>query len=158
MVHLAQTIHLSCTDNSIASKLTETRFHRTHVTEEIHRVGPNDFWAYDTFPVNRAPIFQMYRNEIPHDPRHLGFPSGTSNTISECIVHLGQCVHLCCTDSLKNRCTIPSGASRLAIYPNRPKRASTWASSIRSTIGCVNNNLCAHSTFDANRAPILHWH
>jgi hypothetical protein len=49
-------------------------------------------------------------------------------------------------------------ASRLALSPNRPERASTWAMSPRSTIGCIQNDFCACGTFDANRAPILHWH
>jgi hypothetical protein len=48
-------------------------------------------------------------------------------------------------------------ASRLAQSPNRPKWASTWVSSPRSTIGCVQNDLWAYGTFGANRAPILHW-
>jgi hypothetical protein len=30
--------------------------------------------------------------------------------------------------------------SRLALSPNRPKQASTWASSPRSTIGCIQND------------------
>jgi hypothetical protein len=32
MVHLAQTVHLSCTDTNIISKQEELRFHVTHVT------------------------------------------------------------------------------------------------------------------------------
>jgi hypothetical protein len=32
MVHLAQTVDLSCTDTNIISKQTETRFYMTHVT------------------------------------------------------------------------------------------------------------------------------
>jgi hypothetical protein len=47
-------------------------------------------------------------------------------------------------------------ASRLALSPNGPKRASTWASSPRSIIGCIQNNFWAYGTFGANRAPILH--
>jgi hypothetical protein len=47
--------------------------------------------------------------------------------------------------------------SRLALYPNGPKRASIWVSSPRSTIRCVQNDLWGNGTFDANRAPILHW-
>jgi hypothetical protein len=49
-------------------------------------------------------------------------------------------------------------ASRLALSPNKPKRASTWAMSPRSTIGCIQNDICAYGTFGANRVPILHWH
>ena len=40
MVHLAQTMHLSCTDTNPASKRKEVRFHMTHVTYEFHRVHP----------------------------------------------------------------------------------------------------------------------
>ena len=32
MVHLAQTVHLSCTDTNTISKENEVRFHMTHVT------------------------------------------------------------------------------------------------------------------------------
>jgi hypothetical protein len=46
-------------------------------------------------------------------------------------------------------------ASRLALSPNGMKRAYIWASSPRSTIGCVQNDLWAYGTFDANRTPIL---
>ena len=40
MVCLAQTMHLSCTDNNTVSKRTETRFDMTHVTQEFQRVRP----------------------------------------------------------------------------------------------------------------------
>jgi hypothetical protein len=36
----------------------------------------------------------MDRNEIPHDPRHLGVPSGAFKMISEPMVRLAQTVHL----------------------------------------------------------------
>jgi hypothetical protein len=49
-------------------------------------------------------------------------------------------------------------ASRLALSPNGPKWASTWASSPRSTIGCIQTNFWAYGTFSANRAPILLRH
>ena len=35
-------------------------------------------------------------NEIPHDPRHLGVPSGVSETISEPMVRSAQTMQLCC--------------------------------------------------------------
>jgi hypothetical protein len=47
MVRSAQIVHLSCTNTNI-SKQTKTRFQMTHVTY--------DFWAYDKFGANRAPI------------------------------------------------------------------------------------------------------
>jgi hypothetical protein len=90
----------------------------------------NDFCAYGTFGTNRAPILhwhyhclQMDWNKIPHEQCHIGDPSGASKIISDPMLRSAQTVHLL--------------ASRLALSPNRPKRASTWASSPRSTIGCV---------------------
>jgi hypothetical protein len=49
-------------------------------------------------------------------------------------------------------------ASTLALSPNRPKRASTWASSPSGTVGCIQNDFWAYDTSCANCAPILHWH
>jgi hypothetical protein len=63
----------------------------------------NDFWAYVMFGANRAPNWHQHRhypqtdwNNIPHDPRHHGVPSGASKIISEAMVRLAQIVHLSC--------------------------------------------------------------
>ena len=40
MVHLAQTMHLSCTDTNTVSKLKEAGFDMTYVTYKFHRVSP----------------------------------------------------------------------------------------------------------------------
>jgi hypothetical protein len=55
------------------------------------------------FSTNRAPILhrhkhylQLDQNEIPHDPWHLGVPSGASKMISEPVVRSAQTVHLSC--------------------------------------------------------------
>jgi hypothetical protein len=146
------------------------------------------------FSINRAPILhrhqhylQMHQNEIPHDPCHLGVPSGVYKTISEAMVRSAQTVHLSCVKisnifewsgstfhlslvtleyhqvrlkwflSLwyvwRKSCTYL--ASRLALSPNDMNQASTWASSPRSTIRCVQNDFWSYGTFGANRAPIL---
>ena len=62
-----------------------------------------DFQAYGTFGANRATIWhrrehclQIDQNEIAHDPRHLGVPSGESKMISEPMVRLAQTAHLSC--------------------------------------------------------------
>jgi hypothetical protein len=47
--------------------------------------------------------------------------------------------------------------SSLALSPNGLNWASTWGSVPWSTIGCFQNNFGAYGTFDANRAPILHY-
>jgi hypothetical protein len=63
----------------------------------------NNLWAYGTFGANHAPILQQHQhylqmdqNEIPHDPRHLGVPSGASKTTSEAMVRSAQTVQLSC--------------------------------------------------------------
>ena len=66
----------------------------------------NVFQAYDMFNANHAPILrqdshylQMDQNKIPHDPCHLGVPSGASKMFSEPMVHFMQTVHLSCPDT-----------------------------------------------------------
>jgi hypothetical protein len=61
----------------------------------------NGFWSYGTFGANCGPILHRYKhyiqmdqNEILHDPRHLGVPSGASKNISELTVRSSQTIHL----------------------------------------------------------------
>jgi hypothetical protein len=86
----------------------------------------------------------MDRNEIPHDPVNSEFHRVCPKWfLSLWYVRRKQCTYL---------------ASRLALSPNKLNRASTWASSPRSTIGCVPNGLWAYGMFDTNYAPILQQH
>jgi hypothetical protein len=91
--------------------------------------------------------------------------------ICEPMSRLAQPMHLYCTNTniasksilepiVPSAQTFTYLASRLTLSPNGLKRASTWASSPRSTIGCVQNDFWAYGTFGANRAPILcqDWH
>ena len=148
MGHLAQTMHLTCTDTNNVSKWTETRFHMTHVTKEFHCVRPKRYsilWNVRCKPCNylasRLQYLQMDQNELPLDPRHLEVPLGSSKPIFVPMVCLVQTLHLSCV--------------KITLSSNWLKRASTWASSPSSTIGCIQNDLCAYGTFGANRAPIL---
>ena len=70
----------------------------------------------------------MERSEIPHDPRHLGVPSGASKMIFEPMVRLTQTVHLSYIKistipkqtelSLETRhLGLPSGASKTISKP-----------------------------------------
>jgi hypothetical protein len=59
MVHLVQTVRLSCTETNSVSKRTETGFHLTLITQEYHPVHPNNFYAYGMFGANRAPIIHQ---------------------------------------------------------------------------------------------------
>jgi hypothetical protein len=103
IVHLVQTVHLSCSDTNIVSKWIETRFHISHVTSEFHWVRQK--WFPSLWYVRRKPYTYL--------------------------------------------------ASRLVLSPNLSKQASTWASSPRSTIRCVQNYYWAYGTLGANHAPIL---
>jgi hypothetical protein len=100
---------------------------------------------------NRAPTMQWHLhclqmdwNKILHDPRHLGVPSGVSKTLSSIwYVRRKPCIYL---------------MLRLALSPNELNQASTWPSSTRSTIGCVQSDFWAYEMIVANHAPILHRH
>jgi hypothetical protein len=148
LVHSAQTMHLSCVKiSTISNELGQAS---TWTSSPRGTIGcvQNYFWAYGMFSTNHAPILdrhqqylQIEQKEIPHDPRHLGVPSGTSKMISDVVVRSSQTVHYL--------------ASRLALSLNGLNWASASASLTRSTIGCVQNDCWAYGTFCANRAPIL---
>jgi hypothetical protein len=106
MVCLAQTVHLSCTNNNTVSKWTKMRFYMTQVTLELHWVCPKRLLS----------LWYVWGKQF----------TGL--------------------------------ASRLTLTPNRPKQGSTWATSPRSTIGCVQNESWAYSMFSAKPAPILQRH
>jgi hypothetical protein len=77
----------------------------------------------------------MYRNDIWHDPRHLGVPSGASKMVYEPMVCSAQTMHL----------SYPT----LTQFVNRPKRDSTWPMSPRCSIACVQNCFRAYGMFGA---------
>jgi hypothetical protein len=81
-------------------------------------------------------LSQKDRNEILHDPRHLGVPSGAPKMVSEAMERLVQTVDLSCTDT--------NTISKWTISPNGP-----------SSIDCVQIDFRAYGTFGANRAPIF---
>jgi hypothetical protein len=89
-------------------------------------------------------ISKQKEAEIPHVPHYLGVPSGASKTISEPYGTFGA-----------NRA--PS-CVKISTISKQTGWASTWASSTRGTIRCVQNNFRAYGTFGANRAPMLHRH
>ena len=61
----------------------------------------------------------MDQNEIPHDPRHLGVPSGAYKMISEPMISLAQTVHLSCVriSTKPPHLGVPSGASKTISEP-----------------------------------------
>jgi hypothetical protein len=130
------------------SKWTKTRFHMTHVTLELHRVRPKWFlrlwyvWHKPcTYLTLRLALSSNRLNRASTWPRRLGVPSGASKTISEPMVRSEQTVHLSCI--------------KISTITNELDQASTWASSPRSIIKCIQNDFWAFGTFGAYQAPIL---
>jgi hypothetical protein len=69
-------------------------------------VRPNQFLSLGYVRANRAPILrqdyhylQTDQDEVPLELRHLGVPSGASETISDPMVRLVQTMHLSSTDA-----------------------------------------------------------
>jgi hypothetical protein len=84
----------------------------------------------------------MDRNELPLEPHLPEVPLGASKMISRpWYVWHKPCTYL---------------APTLTSSLNGPKWDSTWATSPRSSIGCLQNDFQAYGTFGANRIPILH--
>jgi hypothetical protein len=61
------------------------------------------------------------------------------------MVCLGQTMHLSCTYI----------APTITLSPNGPKLDSTWPTSPRTSILCVQNIFCVYGPFGANSTPIL---
>ena len=101
------------------------------------------------FGANHAPILHQHwlptdQYEIPHDPRHLGVPSGASKTIFDPTECLAQTLHLSCVKiSTTSKRTETSFCLSLITYEYH------W---VRQ------NDFRAYGMFGANRAPVLHRH
>jgi hypothetical protein len=149
MVRSVQTIHLSCTNTNIIFKWTKTRFHTTVITYEFHQVRPKLFMSLRyvqckpcTYLASRLALSPNKPNRAPPDPRHLGVPSGPSKRfMSLWYVRHKPSTYLALT---------------LTLSQNRSKPDSTWPTSPRICIGCLQYYFWACGTFDANRAQILH--
>jgi hypothetical protein len=146
-VHLAQTMHLSCTDTNTASKRTETRYDMTHFTKGFQRVHPK--WFLSLWYIERnASRLALSPNCLK---RASTWASSTWSTIG------------CVQNDFLTWWFIwhkPYTYLALTLTPswNKPKRDSIWATSPRYSIGFVQNDFQAYVTFGANRAPILHRH
>jgi hypothetical protein len=103
VVRFVQTVHQSCVKiSTISNELNQASTWALSPRSIIEAVQ-NDFWAYDMFSTNHAPILHRHQhylkidqNEIWHDPHHLWVPSGASKTISDVVVRVAQTVLLSC--------------------------------------------------------------
>jgi hypothetical protein len=130
---------------------------------------------------SNSKTLQMDRNNIRHDPGHLGVLSGVSKKIFEPVARSAQTVHLSCvknnTISKRTETSIHLSlvtneyhqvhsklflrlwyvwrkprtylALILTLSLNEPKWDSTWPTSPRCSIGCVQNDFRASGMFNA---------
>jgi hypothetical protein len=134
--------------------------------------------------INISTITKQTETTFPFEPRHLGEPSGAAKTIYEAMVQLAQTVHLSCTEtntvfkptetsfhlSLVTQEYHPVHAKQfLSLWyiskPRAPKPTpspkgskwdSTWPTSPRISIGCIQIGFWGYGTFGANCGSILH--
>jgi hypothetical protein len=141
-----QTVLLSCTNTNTISKLTKMRFHTTHVTYKFHRVRPKLFMTYGTFSANPAPIMcgtiSKWTEQSSTRPSSPEVPW----------VRLKRFMSLWYVWSKLSTYL----ALTLTLSQNISKRDSTWPTSPRSFIDCVQYYFWAYGTFNANHALILH--
>jgi hypothetical protein len=148
MVCLAQTVYLSCIDITLSPNRPKRAF--TWVSSPINTMGcvQNDFWAYGMFGANRVPILHRH-NTVSKQTKtsfHLSLITykyyGVRSKwfLSLWYVRCKPCTYLALTQTLSL---------------NRPKWDSTWSTSPRSSIECIQNNFWACGMFAINSGPIL---
>jgi hypothetical protein len=146
MVRLAQTVQLSCSDTDTVSEWTETRFHMSHVTTELHRMHPKLFprlWNVRCIPYTYLASRLILS---PNGSKWASTWASSPRRTIECVqndfyVRWKPCTYLTLT---------------LTPSPNRPKRDLTWPASPRRSIRCDQNDFWAYGMFGVNKAPILH--
>jgi hypothetical protein len=148
MVRSAQTMHLSCVKiSTIWNELSQASSWSLLPRSTIMCV-PNDFWVYCMFSTNCAPILHRHQHYLQMDQKrfHVTYVTLEFHRVHpKWLLRLWYVRHKPCTYL----------AWRVALSLNGLDWASTWASSPRSTIGCVQNDFWACGTFGANRTPIL---
>jgi hypothetical protein len=88
----------------------------------------------------------MDRNEILHDPRHLGVPSGASKMISKLMVHSTQTMHISLikisTISKQTKTTFPFEPRHLGVPSGASKTISEAMVQLAQTVhlSCTETN------------------
>jgi hypothetical protein len=151
MVRSAQTLHLSCIKiSTISNELNQASTWASSPRSTIWCVR-NNFWAYGMF--STVPYLSWTDTSTISKWTKMRFHT-THVTLEFYRVHPKRFLSLWYV----RRKSCNYLASSLALSPIKLNRASTWALTPRSTIGCVQNNLCAYSMFGANHALISHRH
>ena len=144
-----QTVQLSCIKISTISKHTKSSLYMSLFNYEYYRVHLK--WFLSLWCIRRKLHISSTKTNIVSKQTEVRFHM--THIIKELYqvrpnwflsipyVPCKPCIYL---------------ASRLALSPNRPNRAFTWARWPRSTIGGVQNGFLSYGALGANSAPILH--
>ena len=150
MLRSIQTLPLSWIKFSTISEQTKSSLHLSLFNYEYHRVCLKWFlsllcirhkpWCTYLLPKLTLSLNEPKQDSIWHTSSR-SYQVRPNWFLSISYVSCKPCIYL---------------ASRLALSPNRPNWALTWAPWPRSTIGCVQNGFLTYGALAANRAPILH--
>jgi hypothetical protein len=149
MTRSAQTVHLSWIKISTISKWTETSFHLSLVTQEYHRVHPKQFSKPMVRLAQTVHLSWMKISTISERTEtsfHLSLVTQEYHS-----VHPKQFLSLWYV--WRKPCNYHS--TKLTLSPKGPKGDSTWPTSPRSSIECVQNDLLGYDTFGVNYGSIL---
>jgi hypothetical protein len=149
MVCSVQTVHLSCVEINTISKPVENELPLDLCHLEVPSGVPTKISMPVVHSMQNVHLSCAYIKTI-----------SKRNEMSFHLTHVSYEYHRACPKWFpcpwyiqRKLCTYL--ALRLTLSPNRSKRACTWPTSPRSTIGCAQNDFHAHGAFGANHAPIL---
>jgi hypothetical protein len=104
MVHLTQTVHLSCTETNTISKRTKTSFHLSLVTQDYHPMHPKQFpslWYVWRKPcTHHAPKLTLSPNGLKGDST---WPTSPMSSIW--CVQNNLCATVCLVQTMDLSCT-----------------------------------------------------
>jgi hypothetical protein len=149
MVCLSQTMHLSCTDTNSVSKWKKWDSTRTTTPRSSIRCVQNNVWDYGTFDANRAPVLHEVNSisERTEMSFHLSLVTYWYHRVSpEWFLSLWYVLCKPWTYLAPTQTLSPKGK----------KRDSTWSTSPRGSMRCIQNDFRACGSLNANGAPILH--
>jgi hypothetical protein len=149
-------MHLSCIEINTISKWIEASFHLTHITYESHRVRAKMICK----PIARsAQTVQLSCVKISRISKETETSFHLTHITKE-LHHLCQQWFLSLWYVRSNLCTylVPRlilSSNGLKRASTRPKQASIWPVSPRSSIICAQNDFWAYGMFVPICAPIL---
>jgi hypothetical protein len=149
MLCLARTVHLSCTEPNTVSKQTKRRFHITHVIWQFDQVHPKWF-SKPVVRLAQTVHLSCFKISTISKRTETRFQMADITYLFH-RMHPKQFLSLCYVRHKPSSCLAPT----LTPPPNRPKQGSTWPTSPRNSIGCVQNDFWTYGMFGAKYAPIL---